>query len=120
MNDSYLNKKASTNDKYMIDNIEDLLSLAATIQEFLVHRKTGNENFKYTEQYVLATVLLHIKLQAKFLMPLQTATWLWPLMEIRQRQLLGESPCMRWLETMNKKIVISINLLLFLNLSPMK
>ncbi|KAL5055399.1 hypothetical protein RYX36_036081 [Vicia faba] len=52
-----MKEKASANDKYMINNIEDLLSLAATIKEFLDHRKTGNENFKYTkviENYVAA------------------------------------------------------------------
>ncbi|KAL5080428.1 hypothetical protein RYX36_008849 [Vicia faba] len=45
-------KIASVNDKCMIDNTEDLLSLASIIQELLDHRKAGNENFKlgkYTE-----------------------------------------------------------------------
>ncbi|KAL5098418.1 hypothetical protein RYX36_002745 [Vicia faba] len=87
-----MKKTTSVNDKCMIDNTEDLLSSATTIQELLYHRKAGNENFKlgkYTEavenytadlssnikscplqQYVLATVLLHINLQAKLLMSL--------------------------------------------------
>ncbi|KAI5424431.1 hypothetical protein KIW84_030572, partial [Lathyrus oleraceus] len=124
-----LQQIASANDKCGIDNIEELLSLAATIQELLDHRKAGNENFKMgniqkrwrttlllylvisnhalLQQYVLATVLLHIKLQAKLLMPLRTAAWLWPLMEIMQRQFLEEPPCMRWLEIMNKQLVTS-------------
>ncbi|XP_050914667.1 uncharacterized protein LOC127129555 [Lathyrus oleraceus] len=48
-----LQQIASANDKCGIDNIEELLSLAATIQELLYHRKAGNENFKmgkYTEE----------------------------------------------------------------------
>ncbi|WJX78342.1 hypothetical protein P8452_61574 [Trifolium repens] len=41
-----LRQTASVNDKCVIDNIEDLLSLAATIHELLDHRRAGNENFK--------------------------------------------------------------------------
>ncbi|CAJ2671531.1 unnamed protein product [Trifolium pratense] len=41
-----LRQTASVNDKCVIDNNEDLLSLAATIHELLDHRKAGNENFK--------------------------------------------------------------------------
>ncbi|XP_012569316.1 uncharacterized protein [Cicer arietinum] len=41
-----LQQTASANDKCVIANIEDLLSLAATIHELLDHRKAGNENFK--------------------------------------------------------------------------
>ncbi|KAL5068231.1 hypothetical protein RYX36_019118, partial [Vicia faba] len=113
-------KKASVNEKCMIDNIEDLLSLVATIQEFLDHRKTGNENFKlgkYTEVIENYTAALSSNIKSR---PFATAAWLWPLMEIRQRKLLGESPYMRWLETMNKHLVISGDLFLFLNLNPMK
>lgn len=43
------------------------------------------------QQYVSATVLLLIKLGAKLLMPLQTAVWLWPSMEIMQRYLFLKS-----------------------------
>ena len=42
-------------------------------------------NHGLLQQFVLATVLLLIKLQAKLLMPLQIAAWLWPLMKIMQR-----------------------------------
>lgn len=35
--------------------------------------------------YVSATVLLLIRRWAKLLMPLQTAAWLWPLMQIMLR-----------------------------------
>lgn len=42
-------------------------------------------NHVLLQQYVSATVLLLIKLWAKLLMPLQTAAWLWPSMEIMQR-----------------------------------
>ncbi|GAU17961.1 hypothetical protein TSUD_330860 [Trifolium subterraneum] len=41
-----LRQTASVNDKCVIDNSEDLMSLAATIHELLDHRRAGNENFK--------------------------------------------------------------------------
>lgn len=48
-------------------------------------------NHDLLQQFVLATVLLLIKLQAKLLMPLRIAAWLWPLMKIMQRYALLKS-----------------------------
>ncbi|KAG5055093.1 hypothetical protein JHK85_007603 [Glycine max] len=41
-----LQQVVSVNDKCVIDNIEDLLTLASTIRELLNHKRAGNENFK--------------------------------------------------------------------------
>ncbi|KAL5059281.1 hypothetical protein RYX36_030885 [Vicia faba] len=63
-----LQKTASVNDKCMIDNLEDLLSLAATIQELLDHRKAGNENFKlgkYTEAVENYTAALSSNIKSR-------------------------------------------------------
>ncbi|KAK7396218.1 hypothetical protein VNO78_17067 [Psophocarpus tetragonolobus] len=56
----------TSTDKCGIDNMEDSLTLASTIQELLNHRRAGNENFKlgkYTEAIANYTAALscHIK-----------------------------------------------------------
>ncbi|CAL5193417.1 unnamed protein product [Lathyrus oleraceus] len=63
-----LQQTASANDKCGIDNIEELLSLAATIQELLDHRKAGNENFKmgkYTEAVENYTAALSSNIKSR-------------------------------------------------------
>ncbi|KAI5430400.1 hypothetical protein KIW84_034834 [Lathyrus oleraceus] len=63
-----LQQTASANDKCGIDNIEELLSLAATIQELLDHRKAENENFKmgkYTEAVENYTAALSSNIKSR-------------------------------------------------------
>lgn len=62
-----LQQTASVNDKCVID-IEDLLSLAATIQELLNHRHAGNDNFKlgkYTEAVENYTAALSSNIKSR-------------------------------------------------------
>ncbi|XP_061339032.1 uncharacterized protein LOC133285768 [Gastrolobium bilobum] len=63
-----LQQVVSVDDKCMIDNIEDLLSLAATIRELLDHKSAGNENFKlgkYTEAVENYTVALSTNIKSR-------------------------------------------------------
>ncbi|KAJ1430029.1 Tetratricopeptide-like helical domain superfamily, partial [Sesbania bispinosa] len=56
-----LHQVVAADDRCMIDNIEDLLSLATTIRELLGRKSAGNENFKlgkYTEAVDNYTVAL--------------------------------------------------------------
>ena len=50
----------------MIDNIEDLLSLVATIQEFLVHRKTGKKQVHIVIEVGLIPPLVSLLQNADF------------------------------------------------------
>ncbi|KAL5097405.1 hypothetical protein RYX36_001732 [Vicia faba] len=58
----------------MIDNIEDLLSLVATIQEFQVHRKTGQKQVHDVTEVGLIPPLVSLLQNADFGLK-REATW---------------------------------------------
>ncbi|KAK7244507.1 hypothetical protein RIF29_39330 [Crotalaria pallida] len=63
-----LQQVVSANDKRVIDNIEDSLSLAATIRELLHQKSAGNENFKlgmYKEAVENYTVALSSNVKSR-------------------------------------------------------
>ncbi|KAL5072189.1 hypothetical protein RYX36_023076 [Vicia faba] len=92
----------------MIDNSEDLLSLVATIQEFLVHRKTGKKQIQAVIEFGLIPPLVSLLKNADFDLKREAA---WATtnatagVTLVQIKYLGDQGCIKPLEGLENILI---------------